>query len=151
MRRMCVLLIGFTLLMGAVSCGTSSTSVPPTVSPSNATLACQAVASIGTSLDKLSNVGANTTVGEVKTIQQQIAAKLTPLSNLVARIPGAPGTAVDNLTAANDQLGATLQGMPDNATLGESAPRLQEFKGKVAQAQNAQARLATALKCNPAP
>ncbi|MGZ3667351.1 MAG: hypothetical protein ACXVDA_23025, partial [Ktedonobacterales bacterium] len=105
----------------------------------------------GTSLDKLSNVGENTTVGEVKTIQQQIAAKLTPLSNLVARIPGASGEAVGNLTTANNQLGETLQGMSDNATLGESAPRLQEFKGKVTQAQSAQTKLSSALKCSPAP
>lgn len=151
MRRMCVLLIGLALLTSMASCGTASTSAPPTVSPSNATKACQAVTSIGTSLDKLSNVGENTTVGEVKTIQQQIAVKLTPLSNLVARIPGASGQAVDNLTTANNQLGETLQGMPDNATLGESAPRLQEFKGKVTQAQSAQTKLSSALKCSPAP
>lgn len=150
-RQMSVLLVGLILLTGTVACGTTSTSAPPTASPSDTTIACQVVTAIGTSLTKLSNVGANTTVGEVKTVQQQVAVKLTTLSSLVARIPGASGAAVDNLTTANNQLGEALQGMTDSATLGESAPKLQEFKGKVTQAQSAQTKLATALKCSPAP
>lgn len=152
MRRICALLVGLILLIGATSCGTTSTSAPPTASPSDARIkACQALTSIETSLAKLSSAGENTTIGELKTIQQEIAAKLTTLSSLTSRIPGASGSAVDSLTTANNQLGETLQGIPDNATLGESAPRLQEFKGKVTQAQNAQTKLATVLKCTPAP
>ncbi len=152
MRQICALVVGLILLIGATSCGTTSTSTPPTASPSDAKVkACQALSSIETSLNKLSNVGENTTIGELKTIQQEIAAKLTTLSSLTSRIPGASGAAVDNLTTANNQLGETLQGMSDNATLGESAPRLQEFKGKITQAQTAQTKLATVLKCTPAP
>ncbi len=152
MRRIYALLVGLMLLIGATSCGTTSTSAPPTASPSDTRVkACQALASIETSLTKLSNVGENTTIGELKTIQQEIAAKLATLAGLTSRIPGASGAAVDNLTTANIQLGETLQGMSDNATLGESAPRLQEFKGKVTQAQTAQTKLATVLKCTPAP
>ncbi len=152
MRRIYALLIGLILLIGTTSCGTTSTSAPPTASPSDAqTKACQALTSIETSLTKLSNVGENTTIGELKTIQQEIAAKLTTLTGLISRIPGASGAAVDNLTTTNNQLGETLQGMSDTATVGESAPRLQEFKDKVTQAQSAQTKLATVLKCAPAP
>lgn len=151
MRRMSVLLVVLILLIGATSCGTTSTTAPASTTPSDTSKACQALTAIETSLTKLSTVGENTTVGEAKTIQQQIAAKLTTLSNLTARIPGASGAAVDTLTTAINQLGASLQGMSDNATLGESAPKLQEFKGVVTQAQSAQAKLASVLKCSPAP
>lgn len=152
MRRMSVLLVGLILLIGAASCGNTSTSAPATASPSDARAkACQALVSIETSLAKLSNVGENTTVGDVKTIQQQIAEKLSTVSSLVARIPGASGDTVDSLATANNQLGTTLEGMSDTATLGESAPKLQEFKSKVTQAQSAQAKLTSALKCTPAP
>lgn len=151
MRNLSAPLLALMLLIGATSCGTTSAPASPTASPSDTTRACQLVTSIGTALTKLSNVGENTTVGEVKTVQQQIAAKLSTLSALVARIPGASGAAVDKLTTANNQLGETLQGMSETATLGESVPKLQEFKGKVAQAQSAQAQLASALKCSPAP
>ena len=152
MRWIYALLVGLILLIGATSCGNTSTSASPTAAPSDAKAkACQALVSVETSLTKLSNVGENTTVGEVKAIQQQIAQKLSTLSSLLDRIPGASGAAADSLATANNQLGDTLQGMSDNATLGESAPKLQEFKSKVVQAQNAHTKLTSALHCTPAP
>ena len=157
MKRISAPLVALVLLFGLASCGTAATtttSSTPTSSttPTTATTsrACQTLASIGVLLAQLSTVGDNTTVSDVKTIQQKITTSLDALSSLVSHT-GASGTTLEKLQTANDQLGATLAGMSDSATIGESAPKLQDFKAKVLQAQAAQTLLATLLKCGSTP
>ncbi len=157
MKRIGGSLVALMLLLGLASCGTAATtttsSTPaPSATTTTATTsrACQSLASIAVLLSQLSTVGDNTTVSEVKTIQQKIATSLNTLSSLVSRT-GASGTTLEQLQTANDELGATLAGMSDTATIGESAPKLVEFKSKVLKAQAAQTLLATVLKCGSTP
>ena len=158
-RLMCISapLVALALLLGLASCGTAATtttSSTPTPSATTTTAttsrACQSLASIGVLLGQLATVGDNTTVSDVKTIQQKIATSLDALSTLVSHT-GASGTTLQQLQTANDELGATLAGMSDTATIGESVPKLQEFKAKVLKAQAAQTLLATVLSCGSTP
>lgn len=157
MKRISGPLVALMLLLVLASCGTAATtttqSTPaPSTTPSTATTsrACQTLASVGVLLAQLSTVGDNTTVSEVKTIQQKTATTLDTLSSLVSHT-GASGTTLEKLQTANNELGTTLAGMSDSATLGESAPKLVEFKSKVLQAQAAQVLLATVLSCGSTP
>jgi hypothetical protein len=105
---------------------------------------CQTLATIEQYLTSLSNVGENTTVGEVKSLQTKIATALTGIDKL---IPGEMGPTLSDLQAANNQLGASLQNYPDNATIGQTSINLQGFKNQVAKAHAAEAKLASGLKC----
>ena len=108
--------------------------------------ACQGVNTIGQALTSLSKVGSNTTIGEIKTVQEQIT---TQLNNIANRIPGENGPVLTRLETANSQLAATLQGHPDSATLAQTSAGVQGFQAKVSNAQTEQTQLATRLKCTP--
>lgn len=135
-RIVLILIVALTLLAG---CG-----VTTTISSGGVTSKlCQALASINQPLTQLANVGENTTVGEVKAMQQ----KLTTALGVLTKLPGGDGSAVSDIQNANDELTAMIKDKPDNATLGEVSPRLQDFKTKVAKAQTSVSKLSSTLKC----
>ena len=135
------------LLLGLVLAGCGSTASPSPSETSTAgarATACQTLGNIDQHLTTLSQVGENTTIGEVKSIQTKIATSINVVDKL---IPGDMGPKMSDLQAANNQLEASIQSYPDNATIGQTSTRLQGFKDQVARAQAAEAKLASGLKC----
>lgn len=136
-----LLLAALTVLAG---CSTAGTTGSGTTTATATSKPCQRIATLDQTLTQLSTVGDNTTVGEVKAIQQ----KLTPALDAVDKLPGTDGSALSNLQSANDQLTEAIKDLPDSATVGQVGPRFQEFKGKVSQAQTAVTKLASTLHCS---
>ena len=133
------------LVLVLAGCGSTASPSPSETSTAGArATACQTLANVDQHLASLSSVGENTTIGEVKSIQTKISTALTGLDKL---IPGDMGPKMSNLQAANNQLEASIQGYPDNATIGQTSVRLQGFKDQVARAQAAETKLASGLKC----
>ena len=130
-------------LMVLAGCGTAGTTSSDTSTATATSKPCQRIATLDQTLTQLSTMGDNTTVGEVKAIQQ----KLTTALDAVDKLPGTDGSALSNLQAANDQLAEAIKDLPDSATVGQVGPRFQEFRGKVSQAQAAVAKLASTLHC----
>src|SRR5262249_13217605 len=131
MRRasMAVGLLLLALMPVLTSCGTSaatSTSSPTATSATSATSATTATTAstaqaapfrggvaVGQSLTSLSQVGNNTTIGEVTATQQKIA---TQLNAVAARIPGENGPVLTRLETANNEITAAIANLPDTAT-----------------------------------
>jgi hypothetical protein len=130
------LLAALLLLAG---CGATS------ISPADVTnKICQGLASVEQPLNQLASVGDQTTVGEVKAIQQ----KLTTALGVLGKIPGlSDSSALSSLQQANDELTATIKNQPDDATMGQVGPKFQEFKSKVAQAQSKVNSMKSTFKC----
>ncbi|HEY1387710.1 MAG TPA: hypothetical protein VGF38_04120 [Ktedonobacterales bacterium] len=135
-RRAIILLAALLLLAG---CGATS------ISPADVTnKICQGLASVEQPLNQLASVGDQTTVGEVKAIQQ----KLTTALGVLGKIPGlSDSSALSSLQQANDELTATIKNQPDDATMGQVGPKFQEFKSKVAQAQSKVNSMKSTFKC----
>lgn len=131
---MCVLLAG---------CATGGTTSPGSATSAKATL-CQRVVEINQTLAQLATIGDNTTIGEVKALQQKLSKALDTLD----KVPVGSGNALSDLQAANDQLAAAIKDLPDSATVGEVGPRLQDFQGKVSRAQAAATKLSSTLHCS---
>lgn len=133
------------LVLVLAGCGSTASPAPSETSTAGArATACQTLAKIDEHLTSLSDVGEHTTVGEVKAIQTKISTSMNVVDRL---IPGDMGPRLSDLHAANNQLGASIQGYPDNATIGQTSTRLQGFKDQVARAQAAETKLASGLKC----
>ncbi len=133
------------LLLGLAGCGSTSSPSPSATSTAGARAnVCQRLTTINQSLITLSNIGENTTVGEVKSLQAKISTALTGIDKL---IPGDMGPTLSNLQSANYQLSEAIEDYPDNATIGQTSTRLEGFKGHVAKAQAATAKLTSGLKC----
>lgn len=131
-----ILLAALLLLAGCAATSVSTSGVTDKI--------CQGLASVEQPLNQLANVGDQTTVGEVKAMQQ----KLTTALGVLTKIPGlSDSSAVSSLQQANDQLTAAIQGQPDSATLGQIGPRLQDFKSTVAQAQSKVNSMKSTFKC----
>ncbi len=150
MKRVIGPVIALLLLAGCASTAATttptSTSAPATSTGTAASqrLACQGLAKVNASLTTLAAVGDSTTVGDVKTTQQQVAQQLTTLDTL---IPGDAGPALSKMTSANDQLGTKLQGLPESDTLSQASVNVQQVHSQVADAQNAAKNLGTTLQC----
>lgn len=133
------------LMLVLAGCGSAASPSPSATSTAGArATACQTLANIDQHLTTLSQVGEQTSVGEVKSLQRKIAASITVVDKL---IPGEMGPPMSSLQAANNQLGTSLQDYPDTATIGQTSPKLQGVKDQVAKAQAASAKLASGLKC----
>lgn len=133
------------LLLVLAGCGSTASPSPSGTSTAGArATVCQTLATVDQHLTTLSNAGENTTIGEVKSIQTKISTALIGVDKLV---PGDMGPKMSNLQAANNQLGASIQDYPENATIGQTSTRLQGFKDQVARAQAAETKLASGLKC----
>lgn len=135
--RIAIILLAALLLLAG--CGATS------ISPANVTnRICQGLASVEQPLNQLANVGDQTTVGEVKTIQQ----KLTTALGVLGKVPGlSDSSALSSLQQANDELTAAIKGQPDNATVGQVGPKFQDFKSKVAEAQSKVNSMKSTFKC----
>lgn len=138
-----VVILAMAALMMLAGCSTAGTTPSGTTTATATSKPCQRIATIDQTLTQLSTVGDNTTVGEVKAIQQ----KLTTALDALDKLPGTDGSALSNLQSANDQLTEAIKDLPDSATVGQIGPRFQEFRGKVSQAQAAVAKLASTLHC----
>lgn len=108
--------------------------------------ACQALAKINTSLNRLSNAGAGITVGEVKTLQARISLALDAISAVASSNADVSAT-IEKLKAANDKIGQAVEGLPDGDTLGQHSDRLQQFQVQVASAHASVSQLANKLNC----
>ena len=105
---------------------------------------CQGLAAVEQPLNQLANVGDQTTVGEVKALQQ----KVTTALGVLGKIPGlSDSSALSQLQQANDQLTEAIKDQPDDATMGQVGPKLQDFKSKVAQAQSKLNSMKSTFKC----
>ena len=135
--RIAIILLAALLLL--VGCGATS------ISPANVTnRICQGLASVEQPLNQLANVGDQTTVGEVKALQQKLITAL----GVLGKIPGlSDSSALSSLQQANDELTATIKDQPDSATMGQVGPKLQDFKSKVAQAQSKLNSMKSTFKC----
>ena len=123
---------------------TGSTPSTPAASSDSGRPVCQGLATINTALTSLSNAGNSVTVGQLKSIQSSITVALNLVDKLV---PADSSETLNQLKAANDQLGQTLAALPDSDTLGQHGPQLQQFKDQVAKAQTAVSQLTTRLNC----
>lgn len=133
------------LVLVLAGCGSTASESPSSTStPGARATACQTLATIDQHLTTLSQIGEQTTVGEVKALQRKIAVSIPVMDKL---IPGEMGPPMSSLQAANNQLGASLQDHPDTATIGQTSGQLQWIKEQVAKAQAASAKLASGLKC----
>jgi len=135
--RIAIILLAALLLLAG--CGATS------ISPANVTnRICQGLASVEQPLNQLANVGDQTTVGEVKALQQKLITAL----GVLGKIPGlSDSSALSSLQQANDELTATIKDQPDSATMGQVGPKLQDFKSKVAQAQSKVNSMKSTFKC----
>lgn len=145
MKRTMTLWGGLLLVLVLAGCGRAASASPSATSTAGArATACQTLANIDQHLTTLSQVGEQTTVGEVKSLQKKVAASITVVDKL---IPGEMGPPMSSLQAANNQLGAAIQDHPDTATIGQTSGQLQWIKEQVAKAQAASAKLSNGLKC----
>lgn len=131
-----MMMMALLLLVGCGSAGATS-------SGTSTSKLCQSVAAVNQALTQLSTAGDNTTVGEVKAIQQ----KLTPALDALANLPNGGGSTLSNLKSANDQLATAIKDLPDSATVGQVGPRFQDLRSKASQAQAAVTKLSSTLHC----
>jgi phage-related protein len=135
--RLAIILLAALLLLAG--CGATSISTAGVTNK-----ICQGLASVEQPLNQLANVGDKTTVGEVKAMQQ----KLTTALNALGKVPGlSDSSALSQLQQANEQLTQAIKDQPDDATMGQVGPKLQDFKSKVSQAQSKLNSMKSTFKC----
>ena len=68
--------------------------------------------------------------------------------NALGKVPGlSDSSALSQLQQANEQLTQAIKDQPDDATMGQVGPKLQDFKSKVAQAQSKLNSMKSTFKC----
>ena len=152
-----VIVTMLSLGLAACSSGTGDSTSGNTASSSAATatpaasatatrgaVACSGLATINATLATLLNANGNTTVGEVKTLQQKVA---TTLDAVESRVPSTSEGLVGQIRSANDQIAAKVAGHPDTAPIGQASDAVQNIKTNAASAEAKATLLATALKC----
>ena len=131
------------VLLSLAGCGaTEMPGVPALPSAADAQKAvCVSLAAVTSGVDGLANVNAATTVADLKSLK-------APVDTAVAAIKAANQVLnqanVTEMTTAYDNLTATINGLPDNAAIGETAVRVQA--GAVA-VRNALGQARAALTC----
>jgi hypothetical protein len=170
MRRSYVETVAIVLvsLLALAACSTTSTSVSTSAAPAHSTsktsavaavapastatvatghTACASLARINQKLGSLLTAGANTTVGEVKAIQQRVT---NTLNSIQARIPASSGALLTQVRTANAQLTAQLQGYSDTTPISKTPVSPTKLKAAVLYAQSRVTQLGASLKCAPA-
>ncbi len=122
--------------------GAPSPSVPALPSAADAQKAiCTSLAAVNVGVDKLANINPDTTVTDLKALK-------APVDNAVAALKAANQVLnrpnITDLTTQYDSLSATISGLSDNATVGDTAAAVQSGAVTVRDALT-QAR--TALAC----
>lgn len=131
------------VLASLTGCGTAELPTMPAL-PSAADaqkMVCDSLTSVASGVDKLANVNASTTVADLKSLKAQVD---TAVAAIKAANQVLNQANITELTTSYDSLTATINGMPDNAAVGETAARVQAGAIAVRNALN-QAR--TALTC----
>jgi len=106
---------------------------------------CDGVTNINQALASLSNVNADTTVGDVRTAQ----VKVTNAVNAIhSKVPTADGALLSQITTANAELTAKLAGYTDSTPIGHTSETVQDVKTKVSNAQDKTTQLADKLNCS---
>lgn len=153
MKRLLVIpvMLAAVLLLGSCAISSPTTGTTPTTTSSTGTPAasrpaCEGLKKVDSALTSLSKAGDNIKIGDVKKLQAQLSLALTVVSQLIPADSPAIST-LDQLTTANNKIGESVAGLPDDDTLGQHGPQLQQFRAQVAQAQAAAAQLATKLNC----
>lgn len=138
-----LVIVALVLLTGCSAPTSASNSNVPASLAGAASKICQPLETVNQALTQLSNIGENTTIGEIKAAQQKLAGAL----NALATVPGIQGSAYDSIKSMSDQLAAAVKNQPDSATVGQVGPLLGAFKSSMAQAHAAVAKLASTLNC----
>ena len=131
------------VLVSLAGCGSTQVpSVPALPSAADAQKAvCVSLAAVTSGVDKLANVNASTTVADLKALK-------APVDTAVAAIKGANQVLnqanITEMTTAYDNLTVTINGLSDNAAIGETAVAVQA--GAVA-VRDALTHARTALAC----
>lgn len=122
--------------------GAQSPSVPSLPSAADAqTAICTSLTAVASGVDKLANINPSTTVADLKALKAPVDTAVAALkaANQVLNRPN-----ITDLTTQYDSLSATINGLSDNATVGETAAAVQA--GAVA-VRDALAQARTALAC----
>ena len=131
------------MLLSLAGCGgAQSPSAPALPSAADAQNAiCTSLAVVNSGVDKLANINPSTTVADLKALKAPVDTAVAALkaANQVLNRPN-----ITDLTTQYDSLSATINGLSDNATVGETAAAVQSGAVAVRDAIN-QAR--TALSC----
>jgi hypothetical protein len=102
---------------------------------------CTGLGEVTAQLQRLATINASTTAADIKELK-------APIDTAVAAVKAANQVlnqaTITELTTQYDSLTATVNALPDNAAVGETATRIQE--GAVA-VQNALGQARTALNC----
>lgn len=141
-----IALIFFAFILALVSLagcgGAQSPSAPALPSAADAqTAICTSLAAVNSGVDKLANINPSTTVADLKALKAPVDSAVAALkaANQVLNRPN-----ITDLTTQYDSLSATINGLSDNASVGETAAAVQSGAVAVRDAIN-QAR--TALSC----
>ena len=130
-------------LMSLAGCGgAQSPSAPALPSAADAQNAiCTSLAAVTSGVDQLANINPSTTVADLKALKAPVDSAVAALkaANQVLNRPN-----ITDLTTQYDSLSATINGLSDNASVGETAAAVQSGAVAVRDAIN-QAR--TALAC----
>lgn len=130
---------------GNAAARSATTATPAASATASArTIACRGLTTINGTLATLLSANVNTTVGQVKSVQQKVT---NTLNAVESRVPSSSEGLVGQIRSANDQLGAKLEGYPDTTPIGQTSDTVQNIKTNVASAQAKTTLLALALKC----
>jgi len=144
-------------LLAVAACGgtstpaTTATKVPasPTAMSTSTAVAqsalCDGVTNINQALASLSNVNADTTVGDVRAAQVTVT---NAVNAIHSKVPTADGTLLSQITTANAQLTAKLVGYADSTPIGHTSETVQDVKTKVSDTQTKTTQLANELNCS---
>ncbi len=131
------------VLLSLAGCsGAQSPSVPALPSAADAQKAiCTSLAVINTGVDQLANINPSTTVADLKALKAPVDTAVAAIkaANQVLNRPN-----ITDLTTQYDSLSATISGLSDNATVGDTAAAVQS--GAVA-VRDAITQARTALAC----
>lgn len=130
-------------LMSLAGCGgaqaPSAPALPSAADAQNAI--CTSLAVVNTGVDRLANINPSTTVADLKALKAPVDSAVAALkaANQVLNRPN-----ITDLTTQYDSLSATINGLSDNASVGETAAAVKSGAVAVRDTIN-QAR--TALAC----
>ena len=103
--------------------------------------ACEPLANLDTTIDELTSLTTELTVGDVRQIKSEVDGMVSLLRTANQALNSAE---VDDLLVAYDELSATIEALPDDQPIGDSAAEIQATVVKV-QATLDQA--SSALNC----
>lgn len=138
MGKAIVGLLALVLLLFA-ACGSTTPSTPAAQAQF-----CQSLTNLGSTVDQLQQVNGNTSIGEVKSSGQAVAAALAQVQQSAAYLHDAR---VSDLNASVDNLQHTINNLSSSTTLSEAA---QTIQSQAADVQSARAQVGSQAGCGTA-